>query len=535
MEVARETAKELVDEKDDSTLTKAETRGLKSLQKRIKEGDIVVMETDKSGRFSVISLEEYLEADDIHVRDDIEITEKELGDIERRLNAASSLFIKIFKIGQDSDHVSRHRANFITHSRNPSSMKLLHKDHKCGEEVKTRRLNGPGLNTPFSNLISEVLEPIAGNMKNKVERGSTENVLNDGDVYNEKVESAGVAKFCAGLVEEVVSSVEANVPEVGCEGNSDCPTTIGGKPEETYDVTREVPEEVEVFQEEDGSEVIVGLDANALYPSISKFVAMESCRKAALTTDIEIRSMNYLEATRFLALCVEKEQVAAAGLRGLLPRRRPGKDGKKTRKLKLTTANSLAPEVNNQEQWSWPKVCLTKSDKKKIFSMVVACMVQIFCETQVYSWRGKLYKQVKGLPIGPRATSGIARIVMNESDEMVGKELERLMIEYDIHIRYMDDIRMLLYNSLITGIRFTTETWQQNFRDHWGLPTLDTQWKVGKNLEGGKSKAAYLFYNKNVSTNFVTPFRSAQPLNGKVALKLQQRSRTFRCHELLGD
>ena len=53
-------------------------------------------------------------------------------------------------------------------------------------------------------------------------------------------------------------------------------------------------------------------------------------------------------------------------------------------------------------------------------------------------------EQIKGLPIGPRATSGIARIVMNELDEMVGKELERLMIELDIHIIYMDDIRMLL-------------------------------------------------------------------------------------------
>ena len=130
--------------------------------------------------------------------------------------------------------------------------------------------------------------------------------------------------------------------------------------------------------------------------------------------------------------------MVAAGLRGILPRRRQFKGGKKTRKLKLTTANTLAPEVNNQDQWSWPKVSLTKSDKKKIFSMVMACMVQIFCETQVYSWRGKLYKQVKGLPIGPRATSCIARIVMNALDEMVENKLEKLNIELDLFIRYMD-------------------------------------------------------------------------------------------------
>ena len=119
-----------------------------------------------------------------------------------------------------------------------------------------------------------------------------------------------------------------------------------------------------------------------------------------------------------------------------------------------------------------------------------------------------MFKQVKGLPIGPRATSGIARIVMNDLDELVGEALEKLRIELDLHIRYMDDIRMLLrriiagtvlvdgrlkidpevarcdnesgspeveatarflrdlLNSLIPGIRFTTETWQQDFQDH---------------------------------------------------------------------
>ena len=90
---------------------------------------------------------------------------------------------------------------------------------------------------------------------------------------------------------------------------------------------------------------------------------------------------------------------------------------------------------------------------------------------------------------------------MNELDEMIGELLENLKIDLDLHIRYMDDIRMLLkrlvagtvlvggklfhdpevarrdvesanpeieptvrfikdlFNSLIPGISFTTETW----------------------------------------------------------------------------
>ena len=41
------------------TLTKGESQGIKSLMKRIKEGELVVMETDKSGKFTVLSQEKY--------------------------------------------------------------------------------------------------------------------------------------------------------------------------------------------------------------------------------------------------------------------------------------------------------------------------------------------------------------------------------------------------------------------------------------------------------------------------------------------
>ena len=47
-----------------------------------------------------------------------------------------------------------------------------------------------------------------------------------------------------------------------------------------------------------GHEVIVALDAEALYPSISPEVAIQVCKEAALSTNIEVQHMNLLEATR---------------------------------------------------------------------------------------------------------------------------------------------------------------------------------------------------------------------------------------------
>ena len=64
--------------------------------------------------------------------------------VQRTLNAACSLFIKIFKVGESADQVDRHRANVINHSVNPSAMKILHKDHKKGGKVQVMGLNGLG-------------------------------------------------------------------------------------------------------------------------------------------------------------------------------------------------------------------------------------------------------------------------------------------------------------------------------------------------------------------------------------------------------
>ena len=78
------------------------------------------------------------------------------------------------------------------------------------------------------------------------------------------------------------------------------------------------------------------------------------------------------------------------------------------------------------------------------FARVVEQLVLTFCETQVYSWRGKVFRQLVGLPIGPRATSGIARIVMNKFDREVTMTLNQAGVEVDLNNRYIDDIRKLL-------------------------------------------------------------------------------------------
>ena len=67
--------------------------------------------------------------------------------------------------------------------------------------------------------------------------------------------------------------------------------------------------------------------------------------------------------------------------------------------------------------------CLSyKEAEKAIIVEALARMVGIFCGTQTYTFGGKIFLQKAGLPIGPRATCAIARIVMSPFDySMTGR------------------------------------------------------------------------------------------------------------------
>ena len=66
----------------------------------------------------------------------------------------------------------------------------------------------------------------------------------------------------------------------------------------------------------------------------------------------------------------------------------------------------------------------------------------------------------------------------------------------------------IVFNSLENGVEFTTKV-VGDFEDEWGLPTLDTLWKMIGGM-GGRNRICYSFYKNPVSSDWVTPFRSAR-------------------------
>ena len=71
----------------ESNLSKSEQRGLVKLRKRIKDGGILAIKTDKSGNLTIIDKEKYLEMGLKNSEGDIEITRRDLRRIEGRINA----------------------------------------------------------------------------------------------------------------------------------------------------------------------------------------------------------------------------------------------------------------------------------------------------------------------------------------------------------------------------------------------------------------------------------------------------------------
>ena len=177
---------EFCDEKgvQEENLTPQEARGLKSLKKRVADGTLVVCQTDKSGRFAIMSQEEYLEAGMKHVAKDEEVGLEFLIKNQRRLNGHMSMILKTFNVGASWNHQARIRATKLTHSLSVAPLYLLYKDHKgwtveTGGAPPTRPVAsaGGGQDDHMSEMVSLILEPVANTWTGGMETTSTQDFV----------------------------------------------------------------------------------------------------------------------------------------------------------------------------------------------------------------------------------------------------------------------------------------------------------------------------------------------------------------------
>ena len=72
-------------------------------------------------------------------------------------------------------------------------------------------------------------------------------------------------------------------------------------------------------------------------------------------------------------------------------------------------------------RWKWPKPPqkFTEEEKRQILGKLVENAVKMTFNSHFYKWEGKIYQQMKGGPIGLKASGSVAKIAIGDLAEGV--------------------------------------------------------------------------------------------------------------------
>ena len=173
-------------------LTNNEKAGLNSILKRIKSNELMVVPTDKSGRLAILTHDQYIKSGTVHTQKDQKISWNEVKYLKNQVNAHMSWFSRILNYAKNTDP-ERMAGNLTVGDMDIPEMNILVKDHKSWSEksqkpVPSRPVVSGNccINTHLSELLSEIVEPIAMECQGS-EVQSSEEVLNLIDNVNEKI------------------------------------------------------------------------------------------------------------------------------------------------------------------------------------------------------------------------------------------------------------------------------------------------------------------------------------------------------------
>ena len=115
-----------------TNLTKSQRRGIAKLRARTKAGEIVITVTDKSGKMSVSSRENYRQQGAPHTRRDEKVTWREIETAKSEIAHHTRAVTNIFKMGEDWGEKGEWRVRRTMHEQSTvvPQMHCTQKDHK---------------------------------------------------------------------------------------------------------------------------------------------------------------------------------------------------------------------------------------------------------------------------------------------------------------------------------------------------------------------------------------------------------------------
>ena len=360
----------------DQNVTREELKTLKDLKKDIKEKKVVVSTTDKSGRFSVDSTDNYLEAVMNHTRNDLEVEEERVRQVENKMNQHMRQFNKMFMVGKSHKHEAR--VESATHSTNTAAPPLygLKKDHKPAEDptkgpaVRPVCASNESPNSCLSNSLSRVINDFA-------------------DTTNIQTECRSSEEMRAAFEEYIKTEIEVR---------KEC--------------------------------AVVSMDVDALYPSMDWDEIIVSIRELIEGATKEMENVDFEEVGKYLAVTLTKEEVKREGLEHVIPKR----------KVETGREITVAYLCNKANEDKWLKARAPGvRQKKKMVALAISEGVRACMSHHVYCVGDRQFIQLKGGPIGLELTGAVSRAFMGRWDRLYLDKVKRAGVRMMMFERYVDD------------------------------------------------------------------------------------------------
>ena len=394
-------------EQKNRNMTMEQLQGRDSLIKRVKEGEIVVTTTDKSGKFAVVETSLYKEGAKEHLKDE-EISIEEVKATEVMMNRHSQQIVTAFKMGTfHGKHGQEVRVGqaFRSVGAQPGPVQFLVKDHKGtpqGKEMPPMRQvcsakGGPS--SRLSNLVSTILNKTADSLNSATECQSTEE-----------------------LQREIL---EANIRiEERCKRD---------------------PE----FREKMKRAEVISIDVKALYPSLKieevKKIIREMVVRAQDEGKVSFEEVDFHEVGKYLAIACTREEINNNRLSEVVPKKTANNRGPTPGPayweddLRDTYVDGKKTRVPKWEKAREP----TKQEGHKMIALMIQKAVETVMGNHTYRFDGRIYKQKDGGPIGDEMSQAVARLTMIWFDERFLEKCTDEGMEIEFYKRYVDDSNML--------------------------------------------------------------------------------------------
>ena len=473
----------------ESNLTSQERKGLESLQKRMKTENLIIMKTDKSGKLCVTTEQMYKEMGEVHVKEDKIIDRDKIREIDKTMNEHSIAWCNMWGTGRDHEQEDRVIQSKTSKGENRAKLYLAYKDHKK-EKLKTRPIGTAcSSNTrAFANSVSDFLEAVADSEEQKYEVISTEDLLHHIWLHNRRVkekksEAEEIKKdrwncwiekqwertclHCKEYKEDQSNEISKISKE---EDHGPVTEILKAVIESSTDIAearrarkecQECMEEIDLLNRQECScgpairrteLAMVGMDAVALFPSMSGRKTAEIVRKRVVRSSLNLRGFNWRKALIYIRANMKLKIKISSTVRRFMPVR------KKVQGVEpgMASKGLKGKEGSEGEQWYFPRSKPSEEVVKEIASIVAEIAIITLWDNYCYDFGGETRLQGKGGPIGQRPTMAASRIVIQDFFEDYHKILTKAGLEISLLKVYVDDGRQVT-SLLRKGLRYSRD------------------------------------------------------------------------------